>query len=176
MRTVIFAAAVLLATPAAAEVQSRSDNGFTLSFTQRVAAGPDAIYDRIGRISQWWSAEHSYSGQASALSLELKPGGCWCEVLPGGGVKHAEVLLAWPERRMLRLDAPFGPLQDTASFAQLTMTWREAEGGGARNLVWTYKVEGTGTGRFADAVHGVMETQFKRLAGQLNAAGSGGMQ
>lgn len=163
------AVAVLIATPAVAEIQSRSDNGFTLTFSQRVAAAPDAIYGRIGDVGSWWSGEHSYSGRAANLSLELKPGGCWCEALPGGGVKHAEVVLAWPAQRMLRLDAPFGPLQDTAGLAILTMTWKEAEGGGARTLNWTYRVEGTGVGRFAEAVHGVMQTQFANLTARLNA-------
>lgn len=165
------AVAALTASPAAAEIQSRSDDSFTLSFSQRVTATPEAIYARIGDVGSWWSGEHSYSGRSANLSLELKPGGCWCETLPDGGVKHAEVLLAWPTQRLLRLDAPFGPLQDTATFAMLTMTWKEAEGGGARMLTWTYRVEGAGTGRFADAVHGVMQTQFANLTNRLNAPG-----
>lgn len=165
-------ALALLAVPAAAEVVSRSDNGFTLSFERPVAASPEAILNAVATPAAWWSDAHTYSGAASNISLELRPGGCWCEALPGGGVKHAEAVLVWPERRMVRFEAPFGPLQATGAAAVLTMTWAEADNGAARALKWTFVVEGTGTGAMADVIDGVIGEQFGRLADHL-APGAG---
>lgn len=175
LKTLLAAPALALAlsaAPAAAEVVSRSETGFSLSFERPVTASPDAILNAVARPAAWWNDSHTYSGSASNISLELKPGGCWCEALPGGGVKHAEAVLVWPERRMVRFDAPFGPLQATGAAAVLTMTWAEAEGGQARSLKWTFVVEGAGTGAMADVIDGVIGEQFGRLADHL-AAGAG---
>jgi hypothetical protein len=163
-------AAVLSVTAgsASAEVSTRSDNGFTLSYERNVTASDAAILAAIGRPSAWWSDAHTYSGSAANISLDLRPGGCWCEALPRGGVKHAEAVLVWPERRMVRFDAPFGPLQSMGADAVLTMSWEEADGGG-RTLKWTFVVAGPGAGVVADPIDGVIGEQFGRLADHLSA-------
>ncbi|WP_309093233.1 SRPBCC family protein [Phenylobacterium sp.] len=166
-------AAVLAAVagPAAAEVKARSADGFTLTYERAVTASAEVVLEAIGRPAAWWSDAHTWSGSASNISVDLRPGGCWCEALPGGGVKHAETLLVWPERRMVRFEAPFGPLQSIGADAVLTMSWADAEGGG-RVLKWTFSVTGPGAGAMADPVDGVMAEQFGRLAAHLGAAGS----
>jgi hypothetical protein len=168
MKRLLLAAALsAVAAPASAEVSSRSDNGFTLSFERAVTASDAAILEAIGRPGAWWSDAHTYSGSAANISLDLRPGGCWCEALPGGGVKHAEAVLVWPERRMVRFDAPFGPLQSIGADAVLTMSWADAEGGG-RRLKWTFVVAGPGAGAMADPVDAVMTEQFGRLVDHLS--------
>jgi hypothetical protein len=136
-----------VAGPASAEIVSQSADAFSLSYERRV---------------------HTYSGSAANITVDLRPGGCWCEALPGGGVKHAEAVLVWPERRMVRFDAPFGPLQDLGADAVLTMSWADAEDGG-RLLKWTFVVNGPGAGAMAGPVDGVMAEQFGRLAAHLSA-------
>ena len=171
MRRLLFAAALsAVAGSASAEVSNRSDNGFTLSFERPVTASDAAILEAIGRPAAWWSDAHTYSGSASNISLDLRPGGCWCEALPGGGVKHAETILVMPERRMVRFDAPFGPLQSIGADAVLTMSWAEADGGPGRTLKWTFVVAGPGAGAMADPIDSVMGEQFGRLADHLSAA------
>ena len=162
---------VAMATPAAAEVTARSDNGFTLVFERPVTASPETVLEAVAMPAGWWSSAHTYSGDAANIRLDLIPGGCWCEALPGGGVKHAEVVLVWPERNMVRFEAPFGPLQGMGADAVLTMTWAEPAGGGDRVLRWTFVVEGPGTGAMADVIDGVMSEQFGRLAQRLNGEG-----
>ena len=166
------AALALSSAPAAAEVVSRSDTGFSLSFERSVTASPEAIFAAVSRPGAWWSDAHTYSGSASNITLDLTPGGCWCEALPRGGVKHAETVLVWPGRRMVRFNAPFGPLQATGAAAVLTVTWAEANGGSARAQKGTFVVEGAGTGAMAEAIDGVMAEQFGRLADHV-AAGAG---
>lgn len=162
-----------LAGPAAAEVSNRSENSFSLTYERPVSASPEAVLAAIGRPAAWWSDAHTYSGSASNITIDLRPGGCWCEALPGGGVKHAEAVLVWPEQRMVRFDAPFGPLQSMGVDAVLTMTWAEVDDGQGRTLKWTFVVTGPGAGAMADPVDGVMAEQFGRLVAHLDGgAGS----
>lgn len=153
---------------AAAEVSDRSEDGFTLTYERPVAASAEIVLNAVAQPAAWWSDAHTWSGSASNISLDLSPGGCWCESLPGGGVKHAETVLVWPEQRMVRFDAPFGPLQSIGADAVLTMTWADAEDGPGRVLKWTFVVTGPGAGAMADAIDGVMAEQFGRLADHLD--------
>lgn len=158
----------LFATGASAEVRARTDNGFTLGYERPVRAGPDTVLETVAMPSGWWSSDHTYSGDAANIRLDMIPGGCWCEALPGGGVKHAEVVMVWPGRRMVRFDAPFGPLQGMGAEAVLTMTWSDPPDGGERVLRWTFVVSGPGTGAMADVIDGVMTEQFRRLGDRLD--------
>lgn len=169
MKRLLLAGLLSMAGSASAEVTNRSDDGFTLTHERTVRASDAAIFEAIGRPAAWWSDAHTYSGSASNISLDLRPGGCWCEVLPGGGVKHAEAVLVWPERRMVRFDAPFGPLQSIGADAVLTMSWTEADGGAGRTLRWTFVVTGPDAGALADPIDGVISEQFGRLADHLSA-------
>lgn len=164
-------AAVLSATAgsASAEVANRSDNGFTLSYERAVTASDAAILEAIGTPSAWWSDAHTYSGSASNISVDLRPGGCWCEALPDGGVKHAETVMVWPGERMVSFEAPFGPLRGIGADAILTMSWAGASGGSERTLKWTFVVNGPGAGAMAEAIDAVTGEQFARLADHLSA-------
>jgi len=161
-------ALALFATGVSAEVRARTDNGFTLGYERPVRAAPDRVLETVAMPSGWWSSDHTYSGDAANIRLDMIPGGCWCEALPGGGVKHAEVVMVWPGRRMVRFDAPFGPLQGMGADAVLTMTWSDPPEGGERVLRWTFVVNGPGTGAMADAIDGVMSEQFRRLGDRLD--------
>ena len=158
----------MIATTASAEVKARTDSSFTLAFERPVRAAPETVLEAVAMPAAWWSSAHTYSGDAANIRLDLNPGGCWCEALPGGGVKHAEVVMVWPERRMVRFDAPFGPLQGMGADAVLTMTWSDPADGGERVLRWTFVVNGPGTGAMADAIDGVMTEQFRRLGDRLD--------
>jgi len=152
---------------ASAEVVNRSENGFTLSYERTVSATPSAVLEGLARPGDWWSDAHTWSGAASNLSVDLTPGGCWCESLPGGGVKHAETVLVWPEQRIARFDAPFGPLQAMAADAALTVSWADGEDG-ARLLKWTFVVSGPDAGALADPIDAVIGEQFNRFADHLD--------
>ena len=168
MKTPLLAALLsLTAASAMAEVSDRSENGFTLAYERPVAASAETVFDAVARPGAWWSDAHTYSGSASNISLDLAPGGCWCEALPGGGVKHGETVLAWPEQRLVRFEAPFGPLQSIGADAVLSMSWAETEGEPGRMLKWTFVVTGPGAGAMADVIDQVMAEQFDRLAAHV---------
>ncbi len=51
----------------------------------------------FGRVGQWWSNEHTYSGDAKRMSLQMRHGGCLCETLEdGGGIEHMRVTFFSP--------------------------------------------------------------------------------
>lgn len=162
-------ASALISTAASAEVTARTEHSFSLTFERPVTASADAVLEAVGRPGAWWSDAHTYSGNAANIRVDLTPGGCWCEDLPGGGVKHAEAILVMPERCLVRFAAPLGPLQAIGADAVLTMSWPDNEGQPGRTLRWTFVVSGSGAGALADSIDGVMAEQFARLAAHLEA-------
>lgn len=127
--TLALTAATFLAGAAQAEITEAGATGFRLKFVQTVAVPPDRLFRALGDWGRWWSDDHTFSGKAANMSLPLKVGGCLCETLPnGGGVQHGQVVMLVPDR-VLRLDAPLGPLQDEGVSAALTFVLMPREGG-----------------------------------------------
>lgn len=167
MRRVIIGctAALMAASPAAAEVKSAEDNGFSIVWAATVAAPPDRIWAELGQVGHWWNPAHSWSGEAANLSLTPVAGGCFCEKLPKskGSVEHLHVVFADPER-LLRLTGGLGPLQSMAVSG--VMDWGMKPVAGGTELTLRYAVSGAipGGGKgLAPAVDGVLGEQFKRL-------------
>lgn len=129
----------LAATPAAAAVISAKDGALHLENKVVIAASPEKVYLALGQIGQWWDPAHSYSGKASNMTLEMKPGGCWCEAMPGGGVKHGEVWLALPNQS-LRLLGGLGPMQAYGWMGAMTYDLKAVDGG--TEVTQTYRVSG----------------------------------
>lgn len=156
-------AACAAAVPASAELLSSSATHLESENKAVVAATPDQVYAAIGRIGSWWNPDHSFSGKKGAMTLDLKAGGCFCEALDGGGVEHGRVILAWPAR-MIRLEAPLGPLQGEAVSARLSWTLKPVVGG--TEITQTYLVGGYfrgGAEALAGPVDMVVTEQFQRL-------------
>ncbi|ATQ44449.1 SRPBCC family protein [Caulobacter mirabilis] len=137
---VLSAFALALAAPAQAEVKSAEGAVVRIENRVTVAAPPDKVYAALGEIGKWWNGQHSYTGDAANMTVALEPGACFCERFPkGGGVKHGEVVLAWPGQ-MLRIDAALGPLQDEGAAGALTFSLKKTEAG--TEVVQTYNVGG----------------------------------
>jgi hypothetical protein len=81
-------------------------------------------------VGRWWDREHTYSGDAKNLSIDPRPGGCFCEALPphGGGVQHAMVVLAIPGKT-LRMVGGLGPLQESGLAGALTFEFADRGAG-----------------------------------------------
>jgi hypothetical protein len=159
-----------LAAPAQAEVKSSGPGHFEVESRGGVHATPAEAYAMLGRISEWWNADHSYSGDASNLRLSLQAGGCFCELLPqeGGSVEHMRVVYARPGAT-LRLQGGLGPLQAEAVTGTLSWSFKPVEGG--TEIVQNYAVAGhvrVGMEKLAGPVDKVMDEQFSRLRDRLN--------
>jgi hypothetical protein len=167
MKTWIVAAAASLALAGAAraEVAEQWDTGFTTRNVVEVKATRERAYAALGEIGRWWNGAHSYSQNPANMTLTLKPGGCFCEALPGGGVQHGVVIMAWPAQGLLRLEAALGPLQDMGVSAELTFQIKPK--GAGVEVIQTYTVGGGRPGLpkiVAAGVDQVVAEQLKRFA------------
>lgn len=157
----------LAATPALASIESQSPAGFAVLETAHIAAPPGQVWALLIQPARWWDSEHSYSGDAANLSLDLRPGGCWCETLPGGGfAEHLHVVYVAPGKT-LRLTGALGPLQVMPVQGVLTFSLAPASGG--TDVKLTYVLAGPGLGDISDAVDNVLGQQVARLKAAAEA-------
>jgi hypothetical protein len=153
----------LVPAPAAADVVAVSAAGFTSRTIITIPAAPEAAYATVVNVKEWWNKDHTYSGDSRNLSIAAAPGGCFCEALPGGGVQHGTVALAWPGRT-LRVIGALGPLQEMGVSG--AMTWQFEKAAQGTRITFTYVVGGNPTMPFeklAPLVDGVMAAQMASL-------------
>ncbi|HTR02942.1 MAG TPA: SRPBCC domain-containing protein [Thermoanaerobaculia bacterium] len=146
------AAAAAITAPMRAEVVDVANNGFAVKEAVAVNADASKAWAALVDVGKWWDPEHSYSGDGANITLDPKPGGCWCEKLPGGGVQHMTVVFADPGK-LLRVDGGLGPLQGMAVSGVLTFTLKPADRGTTVEL--TYVVGGYSRSGFKDVAPGV---------------------
>lgn len=156
---------VMLSAPPAQSAPQVTPNGFLVKFEVSVNAPAAKVYDAlVGQIGSWWDPEHTYSGDAKNLSIEARPGGCFCEKLPNGGaIEHMRVIYVARDQ-VLRLSGALGPLQ--ASGVAGSMTWKLIGGSDNTRVQLSYSVGGFIDGGFekvAPAVESVLREQFDRL-------------
>jgi uncharacterized protein YndB with AHSA1/START domain len=112
---------LVVAYPAGAGVVSATPAGFEVRHKVVVAAPTSRVWTTLVAPARWWSGTHSFSGDAGNLTLDPRPGGCFCEMLPGGGVEHLRVVYA-DAGKQLRLAGALGPLQGEGLAGTLTFT------------------------------------------------------
>jgi len=163
---ILAAAAFLLGSAGAiAEVADTSASGFTVKLTLNIQASPAEVYRKlVHNIGDWWDPGHTFSGSSHNLTIDEKPGGCFCEKLPdGGGVRHMEVAYFAPGKQLV-LTGALGPLQSLAATGSMTIKFTPVDGG--TKLEVSYAVIGylpAGMNTWAVPVDGVLKGQFTRL-------------
>ena len=114
--------------PVVADVLDSNAAGFTVQTTVQIAAPAAAVYDALtGSVDKWWDEAHTWSGRAANLTIDPRPGGCFCEKLAGGGVQHMTVIFA-DRGKMLRMTGGLGPLQSLAVAGVMTFAFKESSG------------------------------------------------
>jgi uncharacterized protein YndB with AHSA1/START domain len=167
MKTCLFLVCLILAAlTASADVIETGPSGFTVKTAVDVAAPATRVYQVLTeRVGSWWDKDHTYSGNAANLSIDAKPGGCFCERFPGGGgVSHMTVVYAEPGK-LLKMSGGLGPLGNLAVTGVLS--WKLTETNGRTSIETTYTVGGYapgGVGVLAAPVDAVLSAQVKRLA------------
>ena len=160
----VLACVVLLAPGvASADVVEKGAAGFTIQTAFTVPGPPATAYATVVNVKEWWDKAHTYSGDAKNLTLTAAPGGCFCEALPGGGVQHGLVALAWPGQ-MLRIIGALGPLQGLGVTG--AMTWEFEPVPEGTKVTFSYIVGGhssTGLDALAEPVDGVLTQQMRLL-------------
>lgn len=185
MRNRIFLATALAvgmaASPVSAEVVSTTADGFVTRATAEVAAEPLAVWLALIKPGEWWSSDHTWSGDAANMTLTPQAGGCFCERIPGadgedgfaidGSAHHATVVQAFP-LNVLRLRGGLGPLQGEPATGILTITLKEIDGG--TRVLWEYNVGGPmryEIAKISGAVDAVMTQQLMGLRDHLGPLG-----
>lgn len=159
----LLVAAWLLPAAAPAEVVSASDTHYTLRHEAESDLSPGRLWQRLIEPASWWHPDHTYSGKSENLSLRASAGGLWREDWDGGSVSHGRVLLV-RHGKLLRLEAPFGPLQEQGVHAIWTITVSAREGGST--VVFDEVANGPPTAslrEMARAVDGVKAEAIRRL-------------
>lgn len=171
-RRLISAIAALLtlsAAPALAEVKSATPGGFEVGGSVAIAAPPVRVWAVLTAPDAWWSRDHRWF-RNSTLSLDLAPGGCWCERAADGRVsRHLETALVEPGSKLV-LRGGLGPLQGQGASGGLTFDLK-AEGDGSL-LTWAYVVGGYTPGGlegWARPVDGVLSAQLTNLKTRAEA-------
>jgi len=161
--TVLLVAAVGSGTAAHSEVVDAQAGAFTVRESATIAGSADKIWDALAHPGRWWDPLHTYSHDAGNLTVVLEPGGSWQEALPGGGVRHLQVINAQPGRQ-LRLEGALGPLQAFGVTGHLTLDLKGVAGG--TNVTQTYDVGAHAPGgldQLAVPVDRVLGDQLARL-------------
>jgi hypothetical protein len=163
--TIILAAlASAVSAPAAAEVVSAGANGFHLRQKIVVPGKADDAFSAFVKIENWWSAGHTYGGDSSLLSIEVTPGGCFCEQLANGGVEHMRVVHFDVPKRLV-MTGGLGPLVYEAVAAVMDIRIEPSRTGS--QVTMDYKVAGFASGgadKLAPLVDSVLAEQMKRYA------------
>lgn len=163
--TTILLAALLAGGPATAEVTDAATGGFTTVNEVVIDAGrADVWRAATDEIGQWWSSSHTISGEASRLSIDAKPQGCFCEALgDSAGVVHLTVTMVNPGV-LLRMTGSLGPLGLLGAGGNMLWEFDDAENG--THVKFTYAVGGYRAGgldEFAAPVDYVIGEALQRL-------------
>jgi len=163
MRVVLFALPFFVAAPASAEVVGASPNGFEVQEVVNLVVPQPSAYAAFGQVGQWWNKAHTYSGDAARMSLQLRPGGCLCEPLDGGGgIEHMRVTYLKPGEQIV-LTGSLGPLLYQATAGVMDVKFERIAGG--TRVTMNYRAAGFARSdgdRLAPLVDQVLAEQMKR--------------
>lgn len=173
----LLVAGLAFCAPASAEVTRATDTSFVSRHEVIVKASPKDVWLALISPADWWTSDHTWSGDAKNLSLMPKAGGCFCETIPEvdepgrftleGSVEHMRVVQAYPETA-LRMVGALGPLQSEPVSGVLTIAISKTQKG--TRIVWEYNVGGSMRYEMpviSKAVDGVMGAQLMALAKPL---------
>jgi len=164
MNRVLAAIALVISTSAQAEVISSTPNAFVIRNSVEVPLAPAAAYERFTQPGQWWLDSHTYSADSSNMSIDARPGGCFCERTAGGGVEHLRVSHV-DEGKRLVLSGALGPLLFEAAAGVMDIQFEPA--GADTKVTMTYKAAGFaggGADKLAPIVDRVLRQQLESYA------------
>jgi len=164
-RNLLLYAAMCMPAMAACSAVQVMPNGFIVRHEVTIGAPPAKVYETLlGQVGSWWDSDHTYSGNSTNLSIDPRPGGCFCERFPeGGGIEHMRILYLSPSKSV-RMSGALGPLQ--ASGLAGAMTWKFSGTSKETRLELSYSIGGFMDGgfeRIGPAVEGMLGQQLQRL-------------
>ncbi len=121
---------LLVCTSALAEVIDAAPGGFSLVHEVTIdASREEAWRAAVHEVGQWWSSNHTISGDATRMSIDARPQGCFCEAIGDhAGVVHLTVTFVNPNV-LLRLTGGLGPLGLLGVDGNMTWEFLDAQEG-----------------------------------------------
>lgn len=170
MKRLLPALLLMMAPPLLADLSAVSDSSFTVSHSAEVKAQPFVVWRTMtSHIGEWWSKDHSWSGDADNFYMKVERNGCFCEKLPGGGnVEHLRIIYFAPGTEV-RFDGALGPLQTMPVNGR--MIWKIEQREGGSRVTFIYHVSGHPEGGLegiAPAVDTVIGEQLRNLQKRLD--------
>lgn len=140
-------------------------NGFSVRIMTIIDADRAEVYrSAVADVGSWWHDDHTVSGFASNLYMDLKVPGCFCETLgQGAAIVHMTVSYVSPGI-VLRLTGGLGPLGLMG--VDGNMTWEFDDAGEGTLVTLNYAIGGyhpDGLDAIAPAVDGVLTEAMTRL-------------
>ncbi len=168
--------ACLMVTSANAEVLDSAPGGFTISHQTEISAARIDVYNAaVNKVGDWWSDDHTLSGNAGNMYIAARTQGCFCERLgSAGGVVHLIVTFVNPGV-ILRLTGGLGPLGLMGVSGNMTWEFEDSEDG--TTMMLKYAVGGYyagGLDSIAEAVNGVLVEQMTSLKAFAESGSEGG--
>lgn len=156
---------------ATAEITAAGDSGFTSVHEVVVdASRAEAWVAAVEQVGAWWNPDHTISGDATLLSIDARPLGCFCEAT-AGGVVHLMVTFV-NQDVILRMTGGLGPLGLMG--VNGNMTWEFFDADGATRIRFAYAVGGyfpEGVNEVAAAVDYVVGEALMHLKAYLDGDG-----
>ena len=157
--------ALLFSNAVSSEMTNVTERGFVSTHVLVIAASRHRVFRALtNEVGRWWDPEHSYSGESRNFSIDTGRGGCFCERLGAGYVRHMTVVFIELDKT-LRMVGALGPLQQFAVDGSMTFALSDADDGKTR-LTYRYVVGGfvpDGIDTFAQPVDAVQLGQLQRL-------------
>ena len=153
---------------AKAEVVSSGQQGFQIKITQTVPVAAEMAYQQFLRVNEWWHRDHTWFGDAQALSISPQVGGCFCEINGEQQALHMTVTYVEPNKE-LRMTGGLGPLQMLGVHGGMSWSFKPLSDV-ATEISLHYQVTGyteSGLDKLANIVEQVQALQFKRLVNKL---------
>jgi len=163
---ILLPAAIILASPARAEIVKSTDNGFIVQQSVAIARDKATVFvSMTSQVGKWWNPDHSFSGDADNMLIDNE---CFCERWGNNLVRHLNTEI-WMGNSKVVMVGGLGPLKELGLSG--TMIWSLVPGDEGSTLVnWKYHVYGYSETVITDlavAVDGVLKEQIDRLAAYM---------